>query len=224
MKKLTASILDKISGVTHGFFTREGEPSPLITLKQIHSDKALIADKPSWDGEQPEGDALVTSTAGLLLAVKTADCVPVLFADKSGKVVGAAHAGWKGAIGGVLESTVAKMESLGAKRGDIVAAIGPCIGPQSYEVSDAFKTPFVEQDKLNERFFKAASKPGHLMFDLPAYVESRLNKLGIAAVEDLKRDTLSDEATFHSYRRSTLRGEKDYGRQMSVIGIAAPKS
>ncbi len=222
MKKLTASVFDKISGITHGFFTREGEPAPLVTLKQIHSDKALIATKP-WDGDQPEGDALVTNTAGILVAVKTADCVPVLFADKSGKVVGAAHAGWKGAIGGVLESTVAKMESLGAKKSDIVAAIGPCIGPQSYEVSDAFKVPFVAEDKLNERFFRAASRPGHLMFDLPGYVVSRLNKIGIGEIEDLKRDTLSDEATFHSYRRATLRGEKDYGRQMSVIGIAAPK-
>ncbi len=219
-KPLTVKDLDDISWAFHGFFTRHGgEPQDIITLRQTHSDKAIVVRTPWAKDGQPEGDALVTNIPGLHLAVKTADCVPVLFACKTEKIVAAAHAGWKGAIGGILESTVSEMKNLGAEERDIVAIIGPCIGPQSYEVSDDFKKPFLEQDKLNEKFFRAASRPGHLLFDLPGYVAERLKKLGIETVYDMARDTLSDEDTFFSYRRATLRGEKDYGRQMSVIAI-----
>jgi YfiH family protein len=219
MKKISAPDLEGISWLFHGFFTREGEPKDLVTLKQIHSDKVVVVNN-AWPAEQqPEGDALVTNKSDILIAVKTADCVPILFASKNREVVGAAHAGWKGAIGGVIEATIAEMEKLGADKGEIVAVIGPCIGPASYEVSEGFEKPFLDQDKLNAKFFRAANRPGHLMFDLPGYVQDRLQKAGVGTVYDVKRDTLSDEDTFYSYRRSTIRGEKDYGRQLSVIGI-----
>lgn len=220
MKKIDAQPLNAIPWLFHGFFTRDGAPADILTLHQIHGDKTVVVTE-CWDNaKQPQGDALVTAKEDLLLAIKTADCVPILFAAKSKKIIGAAHAGWKGAIGGVLESTIAEMEKLGADKADIVAVIGPCIGPQSYEVSEDFRKPFVAQDALNEKFFKAAARSGHLMFDLPGYVADRLSKMGVGEVLDLKRDTLADEATFFSHRRATLRGTADKeGRQMSVIGI-----
>lgn len=218
-KKVEDAALKGIAWIEHGFFTRDGAPDDLVTLHQIHSGTAVAVKTPWAPEAQPQADALVTDQPNIKLAVKTADCVPVLFACTKKEIIGAAHAGWKGALNGVLESTVEEMEKLGARREDIVASIGPCIRAQSYEVSQGFEKPFLEQDSVNAAFFKAAAKPGHLMFDLPGYVEHRLKKMGLSGVTDTGRDTLSDEETFFSYRRSTLRGEKDYGRQMSVIAI-----
>lgn len=194
------------------------EPENMVTLKQVHSNKVIKVSKP-WTREQaPEADALVTDQKGLGIAVLTADCAPVLFAAKKERVVGAAHAGWKGAISGVMEATVAAMGEFGVKPSDISAAIGPCIGPQSYEVSEGFEKPFLEQDTANGKFFRAG-KPGHLIFDLPGYIVDRLQKLGVGNIYDTRQDTLANENAFFSYRRSCIRKEPDYGRQISLIAI-----
>lgn len=228
MKFLTTR-LDDIGWVRHGFFTRDSSAAPfianvlhlqeenIVSLKQTHSAKVVVF-KERWT-KAPEGDALVTAERGIGLAVITADCAPVLFASRKDKIVGAAHAGWRGAVGGVLEETVAAMEKLGAGRSDIVAAIGPCIGPLSYEVSEGFEKPFVEREAEDARFFTPAEKAGHLMFDLPGYVAERLHKAGVSTAIHTRQDTLSNEKAYYSHRRATLRGEKDCGRQLSVIGI-----
>lgn len=196
------------------------EAQNILTLKQVHSAHVVTADAAfATRDKTPEADALVTTHAGLGLAVLTADCAPVLLASKKDKIIGAAHAGWKGALHGVLDATVAEMTVQGAKPSDIAAAIGPCIGPQSYEVSDDFKTPFLSQDEKNAAFFAPSPKPGHLIFDLPGYVAARLRALGIEDIHDTRQDTLSNENVFFSYRRSCLRKEADYGRQISVIAI-----
>lgn len=189
----------------------------LVTLYQIHSAQVVTVDAPL--AERPQGDALVTRKPGLVLGILTADCAPVLFADARAGVVGAAHAGWKGALGGVTDATIAAMEALGAQRADIVAAIGPCIERLSYEVSDAFVVTFTHAEPANERFF-SAGRPGHAHFDLEAYVAHRLHAAGIKRVEMLGQDTLSQPARYFSYRRTTLAGEPDYGRQISLIGLA----
>ena len=189
-----------------------------MTMKQVHSAKVVKVSKP-WTREQaPEADALVTDQKGIGLSVLTADCAPVLFASKNEKVIGAAHAGWKGAISGVMEATVAAMGDFGVKPADIVASIGPCIGPQSYEVSEGFDKPFLEQDKANAKFFRAGN-PGHLIFDLPGYIVERLRLAGVGTVLETRQDTLANEGVYFSYRRSCLRKEPDYGRQISVIAI-----
>jgi hypothetical protein len=187
----------------------------LTSVYQIHSAEAVIAEPWPVDA-RPHVDALVTDRPGLLLGIVTADCAPVLFADVEAGVVGAAHAGWKGALGGVTEATIALMETLGARRDRIAAAIGPCISRASYEVDDTFATRFAPED---ERFF-AAGRAGHLQFDLEAYVAHRLAAAGIARIEALGLDTYADEARFFSYRRATHRGEATYGRQISLIGLA----
>ncbi len=223
MDKVTSKKLSELGSITHGFYTRAGAPPNLVTVHQIHSPTAVVVDTPWQTADQPKADALVTKNPDVLLGVKTADCAPILLADAVAGVIGAAHAGWRGALEGVLDDTIRKMVSLGADPARIVAAIGPCIGPQSYEVSDGFQTPFLAQDPVNAQFFKPATKPGHLMFDLPGYVADRLNRLGVQVVENIERDTLSDETTFFSHRRATLRNtEKQEGRQMSVIGIKPP--
>jgi YfiH family protein len=187
----------------------------LTSVYQTHSAEAVIAEP--WPIDQrPHADALVTDRPGLLIGIVTADCAPVLFADVEAGVVGAAHAGWKGALGGVTDATIALMETLGARRDRIAAAIGPCIGRVSYEVDDAFAMRFTPED---ERFF-AAGRVGHQQFDLEAYVAHRLAAAGIARVEALGLDTYADEAGFFSYRRATHRGEASYGRQISLIGLA----
>lgn len=194
-------------------------PEQIVTLKQIHSARVLRVTE-AWPRDKaPEADALVTGQRGIGLGILTADCAPVLFAAKQNKVVGAAHAGWKGALAGVMEETVKAMEELGADRADITAAIGPCIGPDSYEVSDDFIKPFLAQDAAHERFFKKGARPGHLIFDLPGYVTSRLRAAGIRNIIDLRQDTLPNESAYFSYRRATQRQEPDYGRQISVIAI-----
>ena len=194
-------------------------PENLLTLKQIHSAKVVTVAEPWTYPTAPQADALVTNQKGIAIGVLTADCAPILFADKKERVIGAAHAGWKGAVGGVIEATIAAMEKLGANRSNIVAAIGPCIGPQSYEVGADFDKPFLEQDASNALFFRPAAKEGHLVFDLPAYTAHRIRLAGIETVHDTQQDTLPNETAFYSYRRTCQRGEKDYGRQISAIVI-----
>lgn len=219
MDKVVSKKLENLGSLTHGFYTRAGAPQNLVTVHQVHSATAVVVDQPWKAEDQPKADALVTNKADILLGVKTADCAPVLLADEAAGVVAAAHAGWRGALDGVLEDTVKKMVTLGADPNRIVAAVGPCIGPKSYEVSDGFQAPFLAQDPANAKFFTPAARAGHLMFDLPAYVVARLEKLGVAVVENVARDTLAEEQTFFSHRRATLRQEPDNGRQMSVIGL-----
>jgi YfiH family protein len=190
----------------------------LATVHQVHSAEAVIVREPFEDDARPHADAMATDRPGLLLGILTADCVPVLLADAQAGVVGAAHAGWKGALGGVTDATIAAMEKLGARRDRIAAAIGPCIARASYEVDDAFARRFEEADSANERFF-FAGRPGHQQFDIEAYVAARLAAAGIVRVEALGLDTYSDEQSFFSFRRATHRGEADYGREISLIGL-----
>lgn len=200
-------------------------PENLLTLHQIHSDKCITVDQP-YDAvnNRPQADALVTDKPGLVIGVLTADCGPVLFSGKSSEgkpIVGAAHAGWGGALKGILENTIASMEKRGLDKSTLKAVVGPCIGPQTYEVSDSFRDPFILQDMKNSRFFVPATRPGHLMFDLPAYCHRRLFLAGVPQIQVLGRDTCAEQDTFFSYRRSTHRSEPDYGRQVSAISIRA---
>jgi len=190
----------------------------LVMVHQVHSATAVVASAPWPDDARPHADAIVADRPGLALGILTADCAPVLLADATAGVIGAAHAGWKGALGGVIEATAAAMESLGASRARIAAAIGPTIARRSYEVDDAFLARFAEVDPENERFF-AAGRPGHHQFDLEAYVAARLAEAGIARVEALGLDTYAEPDRFFSFRRATHRGEKDYGRQISLIAL-----
>lgn len=194
-------------------------PEALITVHQAHTPETVVVDGPWPEGGRPVADAMVTTTPGLALGILTADCAPVLFADRRGLVVGAAHAGWKGAIGGVLENTVDKMVALGGRKTSIVAAIGPCIGQRSYEVGPDFPAPFLAEDPQNHDFFAEAGRPGHFLFDLPGYISRKLSRLGIRDVTRVPADTCRDENRFFSYRRTTLRAEPDYGRQLSVITL-----
>lgn len=196
------------------------EAERLVTPYQVHSPDAIAVSAPWRDGETPRADALVTNQAGLAVGVLTADCAPVLLADPRAGVVGAAHAGWRGALAGVLESAVAAMEGLGARRENILAGIGPCIGKGSYEVGPEFPEPFLAQDEQNGEFFAPAKRAGHLFFDLKGYAARRLALMGLGDVQALPCDTLSEEDRFFSYRRSCLRGEADYGRALSAIAIA----
>lgn len=190
----------------------------LVTVRQVHSPDVVTISAPIGEEDRPAADALVTATSGLLLGILTADCVPVLLADAQAGVVGAAHAGWKGAITGVTDATIAAMEALGADRARIVAAIGPCIARASYEVGEDFAERFEADDPANERFF-AGGRPGHRMFDIAAYVAARLAGAGISRIDLLGEDTCAQPDRFYSYRRSCLRGEPGYGRQISLIGL-----
>jgi YfiH family protein len=194
-------------------------PEQLVIAKQVHGIKTVQVKKP-WSHEHaPEADAIVTAERGIGLGILTADCAPVLFAAKKERIIGAAHAGWRGAVGGILESTVEEMKKMGAKAENIEAAIGPCIGPNSYEVKNDFRDPFLAQDSSNEVFFKPSPRPGHLLFDLPGYVAGRLHLLGIKKVYDVRQDTLTGGSTFFSNRRAFLKSEKGFGLQLSVIAI-----
>lgn len=190
----------------------------LVTLHQVHSADAIAVTAPFADDARRHADALATDRPALLLGILSADCTPVLLADVQAGIIGAAHAGWKGALGGVTDSVIAMMEGLGADRGRIVAAIGPVIARASYEVDDAFARRFEAADPTNERFF-IAGKSGHHQFDLEAYVTARLAAAGITRVEVLGLDTYADPARFFSFRRATHRGEAGYGRQISLIGL-----
>ncbi len=241
---------DILTGIAHGFFTRDGGVSTgiyatlnggqgshdtaghvdenrariavalgverLVSVHQVHGDCAEVVTGP-WPGAKPQADAMVTDRPGIGLAILTADCAPVLFADPEAGVVGAAHAGWKGALTGVLEATVTAMESLGARRKRIVAAIGPVISQRAYEVGPEFVERFIDEDPDHARFF-AGGAGDRAMFDLPGFCLSRLRAAGIAA-EWTGHCTYSDEARFFSYRRASHRGESDYGRLVAAIAL-----
>ncbi len=194
-------------------------PDRLATVHQVHSPDVVAVDE-RYDGTRVEADGLVTATPGLILGVLTADCGPILFCDPEARVAGAAHAGWKGALYGVLENTIAAMERLGARRERIAASLGPSIGPRNYEVGPEFVERFLAVDKDYERYFTPSDKPGHAMFDLPGLTTDRLTKAGVSA-ESLDLCTYPDEERFFSYRRTTHRAEPDYGRQISAIMIRA---
>jgi YfiH family protein len=192
-------------------------PERLLTLHQIHSPDVVTVDQPWALDQRPKADAMVTNRPGIALGVTTADCGPVLMVDPSAQVIGAAHAGWKGALGGVLESTIAAMEQAGASRANIVVGIGPMLRQRNYAVGMEFVARFEEADADNARFFASASRHGHAMFDLPGYIRERLDKAGVAMVDDVDLCTYADEDNFYSYRRTTHRKEPDYGRHVHAI-------
>jgi YfiH family protein len=194
------------------------EPGGLLSCYQIHSTVVRVAEAP-WGEERPEGDAIVTHTPGLALGALAADCAPVLFADVEARVVGAAHAGWKGALDGVVGSTVAAMSALGAEPSRIVAVVGPCIGPKSYEVGMEFMDRFAAHDPGSERFFKPGAGEDKRLFDLPGFVLWRLEQAGVRHADWIGHDTFEEEDLFFSNRRAFHRSEADYGRLMSVISL-----
>jgi len=194
-------------------------PEALLSGHQVHGRDIRVVDRPWPADERPRVDGLVTARPGVVLGILTADCAPVLFADAAAGVIGAAHAGWRGALGGVLDSTVDAMECLGAHRADMIAAVGPCIGHTSYEVGADFAEPFLAEDASNAMFFAPAARAGHRMFALPGYVVSKLARIGVGSVRAVGADTCAEEADFFSYRRATLRGEPSYGRNLSAIMI-----
>jgi purine-nucleoside/S-methyl-5'-thioadenosine phosphorylase / adenosine deaminase len=189
----------------------------LVSVHQVHSAKAIIADHTWGSAERPRADAIVTATRGLAVGVLTADCAPVLFAEPEAGVVAAAHAGWRGALGGVIESAIAAMERLGARRDRVRAAVGPCIGQAAYEVGPEFEQEFLTQDTANARFFSRQAPDSRPHFDLPAYAEHRLLRAGLGGVLRLAPCTYMHADDFFSYRRSRARKETDYGRQISAI-------
>jgi purine-nucleoside/S-methyl-5'-thioadenosine phosphorylase / adenosine deaminase len=192
-------------------------PENLATPHQVHSAEAVVVEAAWAPGHGPKADAVVTNRVGIAVGAGAADCGPVLFAEPEARIVAAAHAGWKGAFTGILESTIATMESLGADRKKIVAVLGPTISAGAYEVGPEFSARFIAADATNERLFAPSVRDGHSMFDLPAYIVARLEAAGIGAVGNLGHCTYADEARFYSYRRATHRGEADYGRLLSAI-------
>ncbi|NVE95490.1 peptidoglycan editing factor PgeF [Altererythrobacter lutimaris] len=210
----------------HGFLTGPqserkqqdlvGGDMPTVWLKQVHSSDVLHVTRPFPDGERPEVDAMVTTTQDLKLAIVTADCAPVLMEDKTAGVIGAAHAGWRGAHGGVLEKTVHAMIALGATPSNIAAAIGPCIAQKSYEVDEGFRAQF----RLEDAQFFANGKPGHFQFDLEGYCAMRLANAGVTRIDCLGVDTYARAEDFFSYRRATHQSAPTDGRQVSVIALS----
>jgi YfiH family protein len=195
------------------------QPENFVTAYQIHSPDVVVAETP-WDREtRPKADAIVTRVPGLAIGVSTADCGPVLFADADARVIGAAHAGWRGAFFGVLEQTVAAMEKLGADRARIVAAMGPMIRRDNYEVGPEFVARFLAEDRAHASWFAPAERSGHAMFDLAGFIAMRLENAGIRAIEDLDLCTYADPDRFYSYRRSQHRSEPDYGRHVNAIAL-----
>ncbi|MFM9940306.1 MAG: peptidoglycan editing factor PgeF [Hyphomicrobiaceae bacterium] len=193
------------------------EPDLLLTCHQVHSADAVVVTEPWTADTMPIADGLVTKVPGLALGALAADCAPVLFADPEARVIGAAHAGWKGALGGVLESTIATMTRIGARRNRIRAVLGPCIGASAYEVGPEFLATFTAADPTHARFFRRPSPEARPYFDLPAFVLSRLELTGIDTIEHCSACTYSEPDRFFSYRRTTHRREPDYGRQISAI-------
>jgi YfiH family protein len=188
----------------------------LVTLHQVHSATAVPVSA-AWGDARPQADGVATRTPGIALGILTADCAPVLFADPHARVIGAAHAGWKGALGGIVESTLAAMEELGAARANIAAAVGPCIAQANYEVGAEFRSRFAGENAANTKYFIPSDRAGHFRFDLEGYVADRLRSAGIDNVNGLSVDTYAREAEFFSFRRATHRSESNYGRQISVI-------
>ncbi|NQV21370.1 MAG: peptidoglycan editing factor PgeF [Rhodospirillales bacterium] len=194
--------------------------SALRTVYQVHGRAVVRVDGTElWD-TPPKADALVTATPGIALGILTADCVPVLFADTQAGVIGAAHAGWKGALLGVVEAALNEMVALGARRNTITAILGPSIGVDSYEVGPDFPEPFLMDDGRSKAYFGPSERTGHYMFDLGGYLEDQLKRANLGAVERISADTCADGERFFSYRRSTRRGEPDYGRELSVIALS----
>lgn len=191
-------------------------PTHFLTVFQVHSPDVAVATGPWPTDERPRADAMVTNVPGLALGVTTADCGPILFVDPQARVIGAAHSGWKGAFTGVLETTIAEMEKLGAERGQIIVAIGPLIRQRSYEVGAEFVTRFTDASADNERFFIPSTRADHAMFDLAGYIRMRLERAGILLIDDVDVDTYADER-FFSYRRSVHRAEPDYGRNIHAL-------
>lgn len=191
----------------------------LVTCRQVHSATVVVVEKPWALEAAPQADGLVTRVPEIALGVLAADCAPILLHDPAARVIGAAHGGWRGALGGIVEKTVAQMQAIGAVRSRIRAAIGPCIGPLSYEVGPEFPHQFAE-DAAGSSFFTPGPRDGDLLFDLPGYIAHRLARAGIALVEHAGRDTVAEEEHFFSYRRSCLRGEHAYGRGLSAIVLA----
>jgi len=189
----------------------------LVTLYQVHSGTAITVSEPWQVADNPRADAMATDKPGIALGILTADCAPILFADASAGVIGAAHAGWGGALAGVTDSAISAMERLGAARARITAAIGPCISQAANEVGPEFEVRFRAADAANARFFTPGARAGHWQFDLPAYVAHRLTQAGVGRIETLAACTYQREADFFSFRRTTHRKEPDYGRQLSAI-------
>ncbi len=188
----------------------------IVTAHQVHSATALVADGP-WPDRPPQADGVVSATPGVVCGALAADCAPVLLADAEGRVVAACHAGWKGALTGIVEATVARMESLGAQRWRLAAAVGPCIGPKSYEVGGEFLERFIEADAAYASFFQPGVAADKVMFDLPAFVLGRLAAAGVGTCEWVGRDTCAEADDFFSNRRAFKLGEPDYGRLLSAI-------
>lgn len=195
-------------------------PARLLSLYQVHG-RAVIAVEAPWSmdpqGERPKADAMVTDRPGVALGILSADCAPVLLADAEARVIGSAHAGWRGALVGVIEATLEAMVRLGARVERVAARVGPAIGPDSYEVGPEFSAPFLAADAANARFFRASARDGHHLFDLPGYCLSRLVAAGVAAASCARDDTCRDAERYFSYRRNTLAGVRDYGRGLSAI-------
>ncbi len=195
-------------------------PDRLLTAFQIHSPDVVIAER-SWPPDaRPKADAIVTQVPGLAVAVTTADCGPILFAEERARVVGAAHAGWRGALTGVIEATIAAMERCGADRAQIVVALGPMIRQRNYEVGPEFVARLQAADRANGRFLQSATRPDHALFDLAGYIAARLAAAGISRIEDVGRCTYAEPELFYSYRRATHRQEADYGRHVNAIALA----
>jgi YfiH family protein len=193
-------------------------PARFLSVHQTHSSDVVVASEPWPSGSRPRADAIVTRVEGLAIGASAADCGPILLADPNARVIGAAHAGWKGALTGIVESTVDAMEKLGADRNGIVAAIGPLIRQPSYEVGGEFVERFIEADAENALFFIPSTREGHAMFDLAGYIRTRLENAGVLMIDDIGVDTYSDER-FFSYRRSVHRKEPDYGRHVHTIAL-----
>jgi YfiH family protein len=192
----------------------------LVSCHQVHGTEIVTVERPWHRERNPRADGMVTAVPGIALGVLAADCAPVLFADPEAGVVGAAHGGWRGALAGVMEATVAAMEALGARAGHLRAGIGPCIAQPSYEVGPDFAARFAAEDPASDAFFRPAPRAGHFLFDLPGYIAQRLTRRGVAAVERTPHDTAAEEALFFSYRRACRRGERDYGRGLAAIALA----
>jgi YfiH family protein len=193
-------------------------PDALVSVHQVHSPDAVVVDAP-FAGDRPRADGIATATPGLALAISTADCGPLLFADPAARVIGAAHAGWRGALTGVMEATLEAMEGLGARRNRVVAVLGPMISADAYEVGADFVSRFTDADPANGRFFRPNGRPSHAQFDLPAFIGVRLEAAGIGHFVNLGLCTYADEERFYSFRRTTHRGEPDYGRLISAIAL-----
>lgn len=195
------------------------QPESLITAFQIHSARVVAVEKPWAWKDSPEADALVTATPGVVLGILTADCQPVLFSDPKARIIGAAHAGWKGAMGGIIEATMDAMIALGAREENIRATIGPSIAQASYEVGAEFKERFEQENSENNQCFIPSTREGHFLFDLTGYTKNRLKRTRGMQINALAHDTCLDENRFFSYRRTCLRGETAYGRQISAITL-----